>query len=252
MHFPTEVISAVVFILLANAFPYKPTKTFAIDDFKVLQKQYAKWEFFGIVPLFMLIPSLVYGFGSFFLWMNSPPQESADSIFLIAPNLYMWFVPATFLAFAVIVFPITSIYRLLLGDRYDEYLHYTNLKHGFDGMRIYRPMAWVFGIAAIASTYLMLDYTIEITSKKIILNDFIKTKEKSYDFKQVKSINYVLNSMSKDKTLTPNPHYYVTFIDGNYWNTMSGLSDEANQSRIIKYLAEKSENTIDTVAYLVD
>ncbi|SOD19804.1 hypothetical protein [Pedobacter xixiisoli] len=253
MHFPTEVAVILVFLLLANLFPYKPKQTFFGGNFKVLQKEYAIWEALAIVPFFIFMAAIIYSFGSFFLWMNSSPEKSEDLIFSIVPNLYMWFVPATFLAFAVIIFPMTAIYRLILRDRYDEYLHYTNLKHGFDGMRIYRPIAWIFGLASIVSLFLMSDYKIEITEKQIVLNDFLTTEKKSYAFRQIKNIYYVENTISKDqKKISPYPHYYVKFIDGNYWNTMSSLNDDDQQNQIMKYLAQKSKNTIDTVSYIAD
>jgi len=253
MHFPTEIVVTVIFILLANIFPYQPGQTFVVSNLKVLQKQYAKWEFFAVIPFFILMASMVYGFGNLFFWMNSTPEKSKALHFLITPNLYMWFAPATCLAFAIIAFPMSFIFRLLLRERYDEYLHYTNLKHGFDGVKIYRPIALMFGLFAIVSIFLMSDYTVEISKKQIILNDFLTTGEKEYDFKGIKSIFFVENTISKDqKAISPYPHYYVKFIDGNYWNTLSGLNTEFQQDEIMKYLSEKSNLKIDTVSYLID
>lgn len=253
MYFSIKATVGLVLLLLAKIFPYKPKQIFSTGNLYILRKQYAKWEFFGVVLFFILTPSLVYGFGSLFFWMNSFPEKGINLEFLIIPNLYLWFVPATFLTLATFIFPVNLIYRLLLRDRYDEYLHYTNLKSGIDGMRILKFFSWIFGVCAIGSIFLMSDYSIEINDKQVLLNDFFTTDKKVYDFKQIKSISFVENTISKDrKKISPNPHYDVKFDDGNYWNTMSGLNDEVQQDKMMKYLAQKSNHKIDTVSYLID
>ncbi len=253
MYFSIKATVGLVLLLLAKIFPYKPKQVFTTGNFYILRRQYAKWEFFGVVLFFMLTPSLIYGFGSLFFWMNALPEKKLSLDFLILPNLYLWFVPAIFLTLAIIILPITLIYRLLLRDRYDEYLHYTNLKSGIDGKKIFKFFSWILAICAIGSIFLMSDYSIEISNKQIVLNDFFTTDKKAYDFKQVSSISFVENVISKDqKKISPNPHYYVKFKDGNYWNTTKGLNDEVQQDKIMKYLAQKSNRKIDTVSYLID
>lgn len=200
MSWPVAVIVPIILAILARAFPYKPVGVYGMTNLKVLSKKYQKWELFGLLLFFILIPLIVYLSGALFLNLNKALSSNyANSVFFILPNSYMWFVPSAFFAFAIIIFPMNFIYRLILKDDYEEYLHFTNMKHGFDGMKIYRPMVWVLGLLATIAVFLMSDYTIEITDKRITLNDFFTTEKKSYDFKQIESINFVENSISKDK-----------------------------------------------------
>ena len=254
MSWSVAVIVPLVLAMLARAFPYKPVEVYGSANLKELGKKYQKWELFGLLLFFILLPSITYLFGRLFLILSTAlSSHQANSVFLILPNSYMWFVPAACFAFAIIIFPMNFIYRLILKERYDEYLHFTNLKHGFDGMRIYRPIAWLFGLLATALVFLMSDYSVEVTDKTIILDDFLTTEKKNYTFDQIKSINYVENTISKDQqTVSPNPHYYLKFNDGNYWNTMSGLTDEAKQHEIMQYLSQKSNQKIDTASYIID
>jgi hypothetical protein len=251
MTWTVSLIVPLVLGLLAKIFPYKTPECTGQLDFETLSKQYQKWEFFALIPLFTFLPLMTFLFGrTFEVLYNFVLIKPIDSVFTVLPHEFMWFVPAGILSFALVGFPMTLVFRLLLKDRYEEYTLFTNLKHGFDGMKIFIPMAWVLGTVATVILFLMTDYFIAINDKGIVMNEFSTLSEKKYSYTEIESINYVKNTISKDKlTVTPYPHYYIKFSDGDYWNTRTGLVDEMNQKDIVNYIAIKSKKKIDTLSY---
>lgn len=254
MTWTVSLIAPIILGLLTLLFPFKALENKNNLDFATLKERYQKWELFALIPLFLFLPLMTYLFGTLLAnFYTLVLTKSSDTIFQVIPEQDMWYVPAGILSFGLIGFPMTFIYQLILEDRYEEYTYYTNLKHGFDGLKVFKPMAWILGIAATILLLLMTDYSIKVKDNKIILNDFATFTDKIYDFNQIKSIDFVENTITQDKqTLTPNPHYYIRFNDNNYWNTQMGLKNEIELEAIMKFLAHKSNLKIDTVSYILD
>ena len=162
----------------------------------------------------------------------------------------MWYIPAVFLALALLYFPIEVIYKAIFTEmEYAEYTHFTNLKHGYDGMKVFRPMAWGAGLIALVMVFFMSDYYIKIWNFKLDVNDLKSTKEIEYSFKQIKKITYVEYSRSgkEGNVLTEDPHYHILFTDGYLWDTANGLHDLKRQPEIVNFLSNRSNIHIDTL-----
>lgn len=242
----------VLFILglLAMLFPYRPTVSNASISFATLQSKYQKWETFALVPLFIFLPLMTFLFGQLFsVLFDLTVEKEMDIIYNILPEKFIWYVPAGILSFGLIGFPMTATYKLILGEeKYQEYTLFTNIKHGFDGMKVFRPMAWIFGIVATIGVFLLTDYSIKISDNKIMINRFMSLSSQTYSYNQINSIHFV--EMVQDKNGgTSNPHYYVKFADNSAWNTFNGLHDENRQREIIEFLSNKSEIKIDTLQF---
>lgn len=250
-HWIAELVSALILGSFAILFPYKPATAKTPINFAELKRKYQKWELFSLVPLFIFWPLLTWLFG---LMFQALAKFSVDDNPRIKYQLFidtdMWYIPAFFLAFALIYYPIVLVYKSIFTEvEFEEYTLFTNLKHGYDGMKVFKPMSWAAGLIAIVTVFLMDDYYLKIWNFKIEENAFLTTQVKEYNFKQIKKITYVEYSRSGEKgnVLNQNPHYHILYNDGNLWDTSKGLNDRRHQREIISFLSSRTNVHVDTL-----
>ncbi|WP_295772205.1 hypothetical protein [uncultured Mucilaginibacter sp.] len=205
----TEIVAAILLGALPLLFTYKPTKADNYLSFADLKHKYQKWEWFGLIPLIIFLPLMIWAIGQLLQYLM---QWEADDNPRIKYQLFidhdLWYIPALFMAVSLIYFPIRIVYSIILTSvEYTEYTLFTNLKHGYDGMKVFRQMAWVAGVIALVMIFFMSDYYIKIWNYKIEVNKFKGTGVKEYNFKQVKKITYVEYTRSGEEgnVLTQDP-----------------------------------------------
>lgn len=244
------LIVPLIFGFLAKVMPYKASPSIVQQDFGSLKNKYQKWEFLSIIILFIFIPATTYVFRELFTSLYHLLSEKDEQIvFKIDPDKNLWFLPACILSFALIGYPMNFVYKIMLGNNYDDYLIFTNLKHGFDGMRVLRYISITFGILTTIILVLMSDYSIKIYPDKIIQDDFITLGQNTYGFNQIKSISFVQNIETK-QGLEPDPYYVIKYNDNRYWNTNTGLKGTSRLKEITHFLSIKSNKPIDTLISL--
>lgn len=245
MTFLIYPITVLVIALLAKFVPLKLPVNHSEIDFTTLRNKYQKWDKLSLILVLILIPAIAYLIGLLFSTIfYSPENNDSEVIYHIGTSRLMWFMPALVLAFGFVKFPMTFIYKLILKQDYNEFILYSDLKTGADGMKIFNYMMWISGIGTIILMILLSDYSVNIYKEKIILNDFLTFTNKTYSFSEIKSINYI-------QPLNPNtgepqtPSYFIRFKDNGHWDTSRGLEDDNNrQEEIINYLSEKTKLTI--------
>lgn len=244
----TYPIIVLVLFLLAKIVPHKHKVDSLEVDFITLRKKYKKWDILSIILLFILMPGMTYLLGLLFSTLYySPENENPEIIYHIATSRLMWFMPGLLLSFALIRFPMTFIYKLILKEDYNQFMLYSDLKTGADGMKIMNYISWISGLGSVILLVLLSDYSVDIYKEKIVLNDFLTFSNKSYSFSEIQSINYIQpinpNTGESEKT-----SYFIRFKDNGHWDTARGLEDDNNrQEEIINYLSEKTKLKINAV-----
>lgn len=248
MHAPIELAISLIFILLAIFFPYKRPKKYTQVHFEYLGKQYAKWEFFAIMPLFSYIGSIGYFLGNLLILLSENTQQKDSSLFHFYPNDFFWYGIAGIFAFGLVAMLMDLTYRFLLGERYEEYLVYTNMKHRFDGRIIIRPLSTL--IIAFSAVLLFFGgkYAIQIYPGKIVFNKFWSLKPKTQLIADVKSIHFI-EMIRYDNGQRSEPHHYIKFNDGTSWNTLDGIGGIKQEDKMIEYLAKHAKVKIDTSTF---
>jgi hypothetical protein len=238
-------IIVLVLFLLAKIVPHKHKVDTLEVDFATLKKKYQKWDILSGILLFILIPGMAYLIGLLFSTIfYSPENNESEIIYHIATSRLMWFMPGLFLSFALIRFPMTFIYKLILKEDYNQFMLYSDLKTGADGMKIINYITWISGLGSVLLLVLLSDYSINIYKEKVVLNDFLTFSNKSYAFSEIQSINYI-QPINPNTGKPENPSYFIRFKDNGYWDTSRGLEDDNNrQEEIINYLSEKTKLTI--------
>jgi hypothetical protein len=244
------LIAPLVVTLLSIFFPFKASQGKAAVDFNTLHLKYQKWELFALIPLFVFVPLMAFLFGELFLNLYKLlAVVKEDTLYLIQQEEDAWFVVGGIFSFGLIGFPMTFLYQILLKDKYQEYTLYTNIKHGFDGFKIFKPMAWTFCFIATILLFLITDYYIVVNNEKIVLNELSSLSEKSYHFNEIESIHFIENIRSGDGSVVNTmPHYVVDFKDHTSWNTAQ-VPEKDKQKEIMIFLAQKINHKIDTLSF---
>ncbi|WP_157454331.1 hypothetical protein [Crocinitomix catalasitica] len=182
-----------------------------------------------------------------FICLQSGSQD--DTIYYIVPEANIWYAPAGILGFAISIYLTAYFGRLILKSRLLEYHHYTNLKHGFDGKKIVKPLTWGLLLIATAVTWGYSNNFIAIRENGIVYHQLRTLNEKSYSYNDIELI-YLIENKKYDNSLVPKPHYYLKFSDGAAWNTLSGLSKKEQNEEIFNYISLKSGLELKTISYL--
>ncbi|WP_293309864.1 hypothetical protein [Pedobacter sp. UBA5917] len=246
MYAPIEAAVSLVFILLAFFLPYKRPQKYIQVSFKYLEKQYAKWELFAIVPLFIYIALIGYLLGNLFIFLSKQIQHKDLSLFHFYPNDVFWYGIASIFAFGFVAIPMDFTYKLLLRERYEEYEVYTNSKHNFDGRKAIRPISILLVGFSSLLLFCGLKYSIQIYPKKIVFNKFWSFKPKTQPIVNIKSI-YFIEMIKYGDGQKSEPHHYIKFNDGSIWNTHDGLGVINQEDEMIEYLSKKTKIEIDTL-----
>ena len=235
-------IIVLVLFLLAKIAPHKHPVDYLKIDFETLRNKYQKWDKMSAILLFILIPGMAYLIGLLFSTIfYSSENNEREIIYHIETSRLMWFMPGLVLSFALIRFPMTFIYKLILKANYNEFMLYSDLKTGADGIKILNYMMWISGIAAVLLLILLSDYSVNIYKDKIVLNDFLTFRDKTYSFSEIESINHI-KPLNPNTGKPENPSYFIRFKDNGHWDTNRGLEDDNNkQEEIINYLSEKNK-----------
>lgn len=227
--------------ILAKIFPYKKPEGNLEVDINTLRGKYQIWDLFSVVLIFILIPGITYVIGSLLLIIfYSTEANEPEIIYHIGTSRLMWFMPALVLSFGLIRIPMTLIYKLIFKKEYNQFMLYSDLKTGIDGMRLLNYMTWIAGIGSVLLLILLSDYSVDIYKEKIVLNDFLTFSDKSYSFSEIESINYI-QPVNPNTQQPEKESYFIRFKDGGHWDTARGLEDDNNrQSEIINFLSGKT------------
>lgn len=227
--------------ILAKIFPYKKPEGNLKVDINTLKGKYQIWDLFSVVLIFILIPGITYVIGSLLsIIFYSTEANEPEIIYHIGTSRLMWFMPALVLSFGLIRIPMTLIYKLIFKKEYNQFMLYSDLKTGIDGMRLLNYMTWIAGIGSVLLLILLSDYSVDIYKEKIVLNDFLTFSDKSYSFSEIESINYI-QPINPNTQQPEKESYFIRFKDGGYWDTARGLEDDNNrQSEIINFLSGKT------------
>jgi hypothetical protein len=146
----------------------------------------------------------------------------------------------------------TLVARMLLGERYPEYLAYTQLKSGMDVQKVARIVGTVVSLAAAAFVFLGLDWCVRVDRDGLTLNRFLSVGEEQHAWTNVREIRTAPALVAPNGNRVARREYVLRFADGRSWSTNQDLADAspAEKRRLVTLVAERSGVRIDEVALL--
>jgi hypothetical protein len=172
-----------------------------------------------------------------------------NAIYLIFPSCGTWWIPSFFLGIISSVIPVRYIFKPLLGKRrYNELEVYVAGKNRITrkGRKRWTMLFYILSVIVIFVSVivfsLLYGWRIEIFQDKIVVNQFRKLSEKTYDFNDVAELRQVRSVLDKNRIYKRDFHEIV-FKD-NY--TLSFDRDWLNkdfeeQAEILKFISGKQK-----------
>lgn len=205
---------SLAFILFQVIFPYKPKND---ADFALLKEnagKYNRLEAWSIFWIFLFVSYIAFCVA----FTGSQMQHHffpGEYFYLVQPTLSFWFLPGLILGFGLVGIPMEFLYKLILKNEYYLYLEFTNLKHGWDGKKIWKPISLILVIAGMAVFYLGLTWYVRVDQSKIIeINNLASLKTITYPVTDISAINYSKKFYSKKGVAKNIEHYRIIMQDG--------------------------------------
>jgi hypothetical protein len=212
---------ALVFVLLQLIVPYKPTKK-EINNIHLIQqnaKKYQRYEYWAILWIFLsvaLICFCVYIFGT----QLRDLLFSANYEYLVkAPDTIFVFAGIV-LGFGLIRVPMEFVYKLMLKEEYYLYIQFTNMKHEYDGEKIWYPLERIFSVAGIIILFAGLNWFVRIDANNSIeFNELLSFKTKTCNLSEVSEINLQKYFKKVNEKEIEKQYYEIKLKDGFVWNS---------------------------------
>lgn len=208
-----------------------------------LQEEYGKWELLSIPLFFAIAPAAAYLWWRLLLALTGPGGFFHEGeLFSLRPRPIVWAIPSGLLGLISSIAPINAILRHLLRERYAEFVAYGNLRHGFDGDAIEKPMYLGFGGLAAIAVFMLGNWYIVFGLEQIRFNPFLGVSEHVFTYQDVEAIETAPAFVAPNGRVVRRREYVVEFSDGTAWNTNADPSDasKADVAALIEAISERS------------
>ena len=204
---------SLAFIIFQLLFPYKPRND---ADFSLLRKnalRYNRMETWAIFWIFLFVVYIAFCM----VFLGSQMQQyffPKEYVYLIRPTFSFWFFPGIVLSFGLVGIPMSFLYKMILKNEYYLYMEFTNMKHGFDGEKIWRPIAGILIAAGIFIFYLGMTWYVRFENSKIVINDLTSLKTVQYNLSDISAITHSEKYINRKGIEKGIEHYMIIFNDG--------------------------------------
>lgn len=202
-------IPLLLTILFQFLAPFKPSKKINYYEIERNKARYDKLETLSL--LFIPISVICIGFPIYYFGIYITEYKSLTYEYIMKPPIAFWGIIAVLLGIGLLRLPMYIIYKLFLGKEYDQYQEYTNMKHGYIGLKIWRPIEAILTFTGMSLFIFGLNWYVRIDEKKIEFNDLLPFSTQTYSISEISEINHyshfvTFNGYKKNK------EYYVIRI----------------------------------------
>jgi hypothetical protein len=244
----SALMLAASFAVLRILFRCRELETTSAEEIEELGEQFAKWLWIGFA---LILWYLAVGAYLSFEVLNLMTQRVAASLepfrYLLIPNdMYRWIVSGSIAYFFATVMTYLSL-RLLLAERYREYVRYSNLRYRFN----IQAVAWVFtGLNLVVAALLVvgaLNTYLVLREDQVVLQRPWWKQPKVYNYTQVKGLVRLAKYRSPIGMVRPSSYAAMRFDDGETWisETILYRTDQVRSKQIFEFLAAKTGKTLE-------
>ena len=225
-HALTGVTVMIVLLVARKLIPYKASTIECQKSLEELKREYTKWELFAILPFFVCVAALMYFWYGLFRDMADwfahglPPCH-----YLFMPCWAFWALPALFLGIITSALPVILLYKALLRERYAEYIHYTNLKAGFDGLKVFAWISAPIVVLAVAAVVIGINTYTQFKDDAIVIKRPVAWRPVAYPYGRVAAVAEVARLVAPNGNLVDRTHYVIRFDDGTSWTSEDGMHE---------------------------
>jgi hypothetical protein len=236
---------SLAFIIFQLLFPYKPKNNADFSLLKRNAKRYNQLELWAIFWIFLFVAYIAFCV----VFLGSQMQKhffSQAYAYLIQPTFSFWFFPGLILGFGLVGIPMEFLYKLILKNEYYLYLEFTNLKHGWDGKKIWKPFSVSLVVAGVIVFYMGLTWYVRIDNEnRIEINDLTTLKTVNYNLSDISAIIYSEKYHTKKGVEKSIAHYRIVMNDGYMYSSHEHafFSLQEDHDKLKEKMEELSTNT---------
>ncbi len=208
----TNRIVRLVFRILARLFPFRPPPGKEQVTLAELKPRFKGWDTRVVLILFACAPFTIWGCKALLAVCFPPPAEPAGALFHLTIDPMFFLLPGLFLGLVVAAFPVMGIARMMLGEKFSDYILYCNLLVGFDTMKIWRTLSLVVALLAFLLAAAAGGVRLTVFGDRVELHHFGQVKTIVVPTSRVASA-----AADADGTLK------FTFTDGTTWSSTDDL-----------------------------
>jgi hypothetical protein len=242
----------VAFAILRRFFPL-PRGLETDRSLADLRQEYGRFELLSLPLLLALAPAATYLWWRLFLALATDSGFShAAGVHALRPPRIAWLLPALLLGILSAGPAIEAILRRLLGERWREYVAYTNLRHGFDSEAIEKPFYFAFGGLAAVGAFLIANWYVLFTPSEIRLNPFFAVRERVFAYTDLVAIRTAPAFVAPNGKTVRRREYVLRFSDASAWNTTWDPSEatEGELRSLVQWVSERSGVSIEEAPLL--
>jgi hypothetical protein len=208
----------ISFLLFKLIFPPKKLPVTDLQKIKDNKDRYERLE--RQSPIWLLLSLGLTGFLVFILGVNIRDAFfPSDFDYVIQPPNVFWLFPGLLLGLGLIRIPMDFIYKRFLKDEYSLYHHYTNMKHGFDGLRVWRALEVILTLAGIGVFILGLNWYVRIKDNSLEINELFGMTTVTYQLDDITDITHHNTFITKSGDEKSIDHYVIEMDEGYRWSS---------------------------------
>lgn len=213
------IATALAIAACRRAFP--PPTDPEPDDFlsEDERRTYRRWEVAAIVPTFLLIPPLAYGWYLLLSgavgWAQAPTPATR---WLVRPIPILWGGPAILLGIISAAPLLHWLYRALLGGRYPRYTRACNERSGYDGWRAFRWLSTLVLLGTGIGFFLVSRTYTRFEDRRVEIGRPFALRAATYDYGRVTAIEHRATFVAPSGKVIHRPHHIFRFDDGTAWD----------------------------------
>jgi hypothetical protein len=175
------------------------------------------------------------------------------------PEPKLLLIPALFLGSPLALLPTVALSRLLLSNRYDEYVEYCNRSSRIGAVPANWGLSITFAVGA-AMAVLYMDTSARISERGFIINPLFSFGETTVPFNDITAVLRVNRFKAAAGNIVDRPYYAVRFSNGTQWVSQDTIYspapgqppdvEEKLYKEAMAFLAERAGRKIETVEFL--
>lgn len=243
MYISIPLAIAVVFGMFKLFVPHKERKD--IDEALLVKnkRKYALYELLSIFPLCLFMGSLIYLVYKTGNVLADILAINDDSKFWFVTDSISWTMPGVILGFGLVIIPMEHLYQFILKDEYKLYLEAANRRHGWDSMKVMKPISKFLIFVGAISFILLLNVSVRVTDQSIFINNFFSFLETEIHLDEIDEIAYYDSKIAPNGNLVDNEQIVFYSNGVEIWSTeIAFLNDKPERfDPMIQFILNRNQ-----------
>lgn len=242
-----NIILLAIFIgLLKKFFPHRSNSNIEEAKLEKYKSKFRWLELMSILPIF-LIASLMILLSKYLLqFLNSKLHNFQRWDIYFTANRNCWYLCGMLFSFALFYVPLKFLYKIILKEKFEYFIEYSNRTHGIDGVKPLKFFSIVFFTLALISTFGFNNTFIRLNNSKIEVSEPWQLVYESIPVDEIGAIYFYNKKLNSKKNEVYNfKHFLVTDINGKIIVDTKNDMFQINNNELKNFAAKNQKKIIE-------